>query len=364
MTIVDRDDRMQWIKDLERVRAGGQSAITEVELASEVRIPGVLDYADGAIRCGGLTLDRGADGLYKYLLRCQSPYGPFTFTAGRPRGYVFPGGVTGELVAILSLFFQARFFVLSHAYGELSATGLKVKTEYPLLRAPVREAVDPVIFGRRPRNFGTGLAEFLDCVARAEAPSHQGLILAFHHYARALREIGRDPEMVFVRLVSAVEAVAPPVVLERDPLARKLLSVESRSLSLSESQQEELARMLESRRAKHRFVVFLEENSRGFFRGGKYAAPHTKITRKKLRGVLGAIYDARSGYLHRGDPMYLSQVAGFPRWDIDPSVGMILQNRRFTEKQKLPYAYWFHQLVRHCLLHYLAGLPTTASPPP
>jgi cation transport regulator ChaC len=63
---------------------------------------------------------------------------------------------------------------------------------------------------------------------------------------------------------------------------------------------------------------------------------------------------ARSKYLHAGAPMFLSQpIKGGEKWDIDPTAGMIADNRSFTPAQKLPYAYFFEGLVRHCLVNYL-----------
>jgi hypothetical protein len=49
--------------------------------------------------------------------------------------------------------------------------------------------------------------------------------------------------------------------------------------------------------------------------------------------------------------MYLSPLyQQFPHWHMDASVGQTLQNRSFTQEQKLPCADFFHRLVRHCVL--------------
>ena len=50
-----------------------------------------------------------------------------------------------------------------------------------------------------------------------------------------------------------------------------------------------------------------------------------------------------SNYLHNGEAMYLSQFMSNPRgWDTDPSLGMIIDNRKFTQSKKLPYTFWNH----------------------
>jgi hypothetical protein len=52
--------------------------------------------------------------------------------------------------------------------------------------------------------------------------------------------------------------------------------------------------------------------------------------------------------------MFLSQpFKSGAKWDTDPTSGMIVDNRAFSEGQKLPYAWFFEGLVRHCLLNYL-----------
>jgi hypothetical protein len=52
--------------------------------------------------------------------------------------------------------------------------------------------------------------------------------------------------------------------------------------------------------------------------------------------------------------MFLSQpLKSGEKWDTDPTSGMIVDNRSFPAGQKLPYAWFFEGLVRHCLLNYL-----------
>src|ERR1700687_6278972 len=48
-------------------------------------------------------------------------------------------------------------------------------------------------------------------------------------------------------------------------------------------------------------------------------------------------------------------IKGGEKWDTDPTLGMIVDNRSFTASQKLPYTFFFEGLVRQCLLNYLKG---------
>ena len=52
--------------------------------------------------------------------------------------------------------------------------------------------------------------------------------------------------------------------------------------------------------------------------------------------------------------MYLSRpMHGGEKWDTDPSVGKIVDNRTIPDSKKLPYTYFFEGLVRQCLINFL-----------
>jgi hypothetical protein len=116
-------------------------------------------------------------------------------------------------------------------------------------------------------------------------------------------------------------------------------------------------RTLDTRKTKARFVQFLAQYSKGFFDGEAREPVHTQVTPKTLPAIATAIYNARSGYLHNGDPMYISRgVPSFPGWHMDPSVGMRDGERKFVAKEKLPYIVFAHRLIRYCLLAYIRSL--------
>ncbi len=82
-----------------------------------------------------------------------------------------------------------------------------------------------------------------------------------------------------------------------------------------------------------------------------------RIKKADLPKALNAIYDGRSGYLHRGEVLYLSRpMKGGQKWDTDPTVGMIMGNRRFSADMKLPYGSWFQRLVRHCIMQFMTEI--------
>ncbi len=357
---------MAWVRNVEKLSASRDGAnYYEYEFASECRIPGVLDYEEGKITCGGLSFEKDNNGLYHYLLRVQYPKfeGGWNEAADK-RGYCFKQGVIGEILSLLSLYFQCRFYLVATYFGELTKKSLKIKTENDFLYRKVNKELHPKIFSTSERNFAKGLPNFFNLARKLDSKKHQNFILSCYHYARSLKEVGIDSEMVFIRLVSAIETLSKNHKLNKrdNPLDGEKFSELFAAASLSMKQRKQLMEILkvtkqqkiQIQKSKQRFIGFVNYFSRGCLTGGNWKAKHTKIKRKNFSNVLAAIYDGRSSYLHAGEPMYLSQfLHGARKWDTDPSSGMIIDNRKFSSSQKLPYTYWFENVVRHCLLKYL-----------
>lgn len=157
------DGRMNWIRNLETLDGVVERRPIDVELASEANIHGLLAYSGEALLVAPLTFQADASGLHKYQMRMQVPSTPYVFRPGSKKGYLFRDGPVGELVALLSLHFQARFFVHSIVDGQLTAHSLASKTEYAPIRATFGRSIDPTVFGARDRTFAKGLAEFGTC---------------------------------------------------------------------------------------------------------------------------------------------------------------------------------------------------------
>jgi len=356
------DNRMGWIRNIDELdKAEAQSYYVEYEIASEVYIPGLLDYEDGKILCGPMTFDKDNRGLYKYALKVKLKYleGKFDYKRASTKGYLFKEGIPGELIAVLSFYFQARFYLLAAYTGELKNTGLKTKLEYDPIYRPCFPTFDPSPFPEGQRNFAKGLPNFLDGLIKVHEKYHQYLILAFHHYSMALRQFGVNEEMVFIRLVSAIEVLTKWIQLDKsdDLFWGKDFQDIIKSEQLSDQEIFELKNLFDNRKSKVKFTRFVEQYSKGFFKGGNYKAPHARIKKKDLSKTLSAVYDSRSDYLHSGETMFLSlPMRGGEKWDTDPSLGMIIDNRSFPARKKLPYGSFFQKLVRHCLLQFLKDI--------
>lgn len=363
------DNRMAWIRNIDKLKESNDgSYFIEHEIATECHIPGVLDYEKDKILCGGLTIEKDKRGLRHYLIRIQHPKleEPYYNKKADKKGYRPPdNSILEELLSLFSLYFQCRFYLVASYSGELTNRGLKIKTEKDFLYRPCNHQIHPKIFGhRKERNFAIGLSDFLNSIKKLNPEKHQQFILCCYHYARALKEVGVDREMVFIRLVSSIEVLAKDFGLKKkdNPLSGKKFDKVFGNSNLSEDQKNQLKEILRVNRkdliniekSKLKFIRFIERYSKGCLRGGNWKAKHTKISKKDLPKVLRKIYDARSGYLHNGEPMYLSHfLRGAKNWDTDPSLGMVIDNRKVSASQKLPYEYWFENIVRCCLLNYL-----------
>lgn len=356
------DNRMGWIRNLEALGSTTPQYTVEYELGSECRIPGLLDYADGKIICAGMNTEESRDGLWLYNLILRFPIGPYDVNRkADKKGYYFKDGVLGELLALMSLFFRSRFYLISSRLlpGNPSL-GMTIKNEYPFVRVRCNLGVHPPLFENRDRNFATDFKQFLDTIRLLNSKCHQDFILACHHYARGIREVGVDPEMVFIRLVSSIEALSKNLKLTHndDILEERKVSGLIEKSDLTREQKGELKNVFSVRKSRKKFVRFIEQHCGGFFKGGNFKAQHLKVKRADLAAALDVIYMARSKYLHAGEPMFLSRaIKGGEKWDTDPTAGMIADNRSFTATQKLPYGFFFEGLVRQCLLNYLRKNP-------
>ncbi|MBZ5657787.1 MAG: hypothetical protein LAO56_21195 [Acidobacteriia bacterium] len=354
----DNDNRMGWIRNLEALADGRRQYTVEYELGSECQIPGLLDYADGKIICGPMSTEESRDGLWLYNLILHYPLGPHDYNRKADEGgYYFKDGILGELLALMSLFFRCRvYFISSRLLPGNPSLGMAIKREYPFLRVKCNPGIHPPLFQSPTENLAAGFKEFLDVVKRLDQELHQNFILACHHYARAVKEVGVDAEMVFIRLVSAIETLSADLPLDQkdDKLEKQGVTDLIEKSTLPKELKSELKTVFDVRKSRKKFVRFIEQHSSGFFKGGNFKAKHLKIKRANLGKVLSVIYTARSKYLHAGEPMFLSQpIKGGEKWDTDPTSGMIVDNRSFSPSQKLPYAYFFEGLVRQCLLNYL-----------
>lgn len=369
MNNTKNDNRMSWIRTSEKLKNIEDDKYLyfyEFEILSEKRLTGVINY-DNYIMGSPFTIEKNKDNLYSYLIRLKYHGFPNGFKINKnanKKGYYFPGGEIEEILALFSLFFQCRFYVLASYSGDLTENSMKIKDEFDFLHKKCNPLLHPTIFNFEKnkkvkrknlisRNLGD-ISNFLDLVKSLKPEYHNRFALSCHHYHQALKEVGINQEMIFIRLVSAIECLLDnkenflndkdiATMFKKDFLSK-----------LSKIDRGDLKRVLNNRKIAKRFVKFIMDYSKGFSHGGNYKANHCKISRKNLPEVLTNIYNARSNYLHNGDPMYISTpYAGFDDLDEDGAGDMIIDNKKYSADQKLPFPYFFENLIRYCLSGFL-----------
>ncbi len=375
------DNRMGWIRNLEKLKASEDGANwEEYEVASECYITGRFDYENGKISCQLLMYEKDKNGLYQYLLRIKYCKIDRVLKKTSSKGYCFAGGVLGELLSLFSVFFQCRFYHMA-TYCILPG-GSKIKNEEDFFYKKITREIHPTIFNdeSKPKNFADGLGEFLDSIKKLENAKHQGFILACSHYARSLKEVGQDSEMVFMRLVSSIEALSKNYKLceDDDPLYEEDFERLFKTANLTQQQCDRLRETLKveddgkikiTEKTALKFRQFVKFYSQGFVyiekstpsithtiseENSRKQTKYHDITSDNLEEVIKNIYHARSKYLHEGEPMHLSLfMRGIFNSDFDFSLGGSMDNRSFSHTQILPYPHVFENLVRHCLLEYL-----------
>lgn len=347
---------MYWNNDLKLAEPLKENEDEYYEFLSEARITGITDYYSENLIIGPF-IGQNTYGPHSYQVRARLPKATelkYSVEDATTDGYYHPGGIADEFCSMLSLHFQARFYHVSTTSGGISATKASWRTVNPIHRVAVPMHWDRVVFGKQPRNFST-FTEFLRIIEKIPEAKHLAIMKAASNYNAALCQVGIDPEMVFVKLVSAIEVLSKDFLLSKKDDS---LSDLGDAAQWTLEQQADLAALIKHRKVRRRFIRFIETHSKGYFKGGRPNAPHLMVTRAQLPKVLSVIYDARSEFLHAGESMYLSTPFEQFKWHLDGSVGMYIGKRKFEAKQHLPNIEFFEGLVRHCILGYINKLVT------
>ncbi len=359
------DNRMQWILRLEELEQAGESPVyfTEYEICSEVRIPGVFTYGNGMFECS-LYQEADDNNLHTYILKIKHVEKVFEYDESKysKDGYYFKEGLVGEIIALFSLYFQARFYLKAIVTGVMTPNSLRKRMEKKFLYKNNNDdltCLNLEMFSNQDRNWSkdNGLSNFLDLISKVDQKYHQSLIRAVHWYSVAIKEVGVDHELFFIKMVSSIEALLDISKAESDDLEKKLMRFKDREL-FSPDEWSQVKKWLQNRRIRKRFTDFLEKYSNGFSGEIPKEASHCFIPKNKVSAYAKRIYDARSAYLHTGKPMFLSMdMRGddTKKWDLDPAMGMSVDRIKISETEKLPRTRWFERIVNYSLKSFIAS---------
>ncbi len=201
------DNRMQWVLVVEECKKAKNKKryFTEYEICSEVRIPGVLNYGNGVLLCS-LLQEKNQKKLYTYTVRVKHIEKEFKFDkhSYSKEGYYFENGLIGELIVLFSVYFQARFYLKATVTGELTSKSMRRRSENEFQYKTPHPFLNFEMFSDQKRNWAykDGVRVFLDTIRELDQEYHQNFIRAFYWYAEAIREIGIDHQLFFIKMVS------------------------------------------------------------------------------------------------------------------------------------------------------------------
>jgi len=371
MSKTNVDNRMQWVLKLEELQQAKDDIpvyYTEYEICSEVRIPGVLTYGDGMIECS-LYQEADDNGLYTYTLKIKHLEKVFEYDEDNysKDGYYFKEGLIGEIIALFSFHFQIRFYLKATITGEMSAVSIRSRLENKFLYRKINDdltCLNLEMFSSQERNWVTsGLNDFLDSVRALDQSYHQNLIQSLHWYSKAVKEVGVDHELFFIKMVSSIETLLNVTGAEPDALATKLTEL-NKGGTFKPEEWMQLKGWLANRMIRRRFAEFFEKYSDGFSGDVPEKAAHCYIAKDQIPTYLKRIYDARSSYLHTGKSMFLSddlRSEEMKKWDLDPSMGMRVDRKKIPEKEKLPRTRWFERVINYSIKSFITSSSDTSS---
>lgn len=278
----------------------------------------------------------------------------------RRKAFYHGGGAAEEVVALASLFLRRR---------------LKLGPE-------VRIDGNPVMM---ERNFGvrtdkyliegkSNLAElrpWMELAHNLREEVHLPFVLAARLYQQALSQIQSAPDLAYLNLVSAIEALAnrqkisQPIVADYDQhLAGLLERIEDRELQ--DRLSERILGHLNEGKIGLRFVQFILNHVEDSFWDEQSRPPEAKdetdpeklrkwglVVPEDLSELMQRVYAQRSKTLHEGRP--------FPSWalrstrdeDLPRSPGIASGGGFWAEEDFIPYLPFMERLVRHVLITFL-----------
>src|SRR3989339_689903 len=277
--------------------------------------------------------------------------------------YYFDDNIIGEILSMLSVFFKARFFILAQYYLDK----------------------DDNFFNRIIKDEMMNLN-----VKLLRLELYENFMYSCKYFHLALKEINSlelSAEMVYIRLVSAIEKLTSSGLKSYKSELKKMLSKKIDESGLNKEEKKAFSNIIGLYASTDFFIDSCLKYSKGFFDDINYILdlPNPsfiqdhKITESESKKYIKNIYTARSQYLHAGSSMNLSSYdllyikkteIGVLKYDINFKISedkkdepIVVKGgfKEYTTKNILPYLHWFERLVNKCISNFLDDL---SSQPP
>jgi len=339
------DKRMHFIRNIEALESNNEKGkITqEYEVIADAYITGEFTYGPYYFTIWDYGFEEEGERRRLCLRICKSISSPEELPQSAKKSeFYHGGGIADELVALSSLFLRRR----------LQLGPIVRCNDKPKVLGKNKGLIDkPLIVGQRSLS---ELPEWLKLVEKLDARYHQRFILAAKLYSQALLLIEEQPDMAYLNLVSAIEALCSSydtgikeIASSYPNLAHIITQVEPKEVR--EKLEKELLNVLYF--TKKSFVKFVLDHIEKTFwdeseRGPKFA----RIQPEELENILKRVYDQRSKTLHTGEPFPPFTSYGMGE---EIPLGMISGGKRWERQDLVPNPHLFERLVNHVLKTYL-----------
>lgn len=327
--------------------------ITESELfGEELNLENVIKFK----RIGKVVNTK-----HLHICRLSVPRNPpeYDWDNATKDGYNFKGKLPDEIIYLLSVFLQSRFHLLSTEELPFGLT----KIQYELPSVNPNSGYWEFLTKQPPDRYFRTLEnskEYFTLIKQLAPKQQKSFILSCQNFHNALRSLD-DPEKhedVVINLIKSIEPLSKEYPIDDvvDIISSIIKKLEITS-DFEDKEKELIQNLIERMKSQQKFIAFIKHYSEGFFSTVPKNRSKVQISREQIDDVLKQLYDARSRYVHEGEPMYFSlnhKNRYDWDWHKDASVGAIIHQRKL--KGALPYLDWQIRLVRHCLLSYIGVL--------
>ena len=266
----------------------------------------------------------------------------------REDGYYFKEGIAGEFISIFAVFLRARFYLRSRVfrYNQEASN----KTTYPVF-LPNTVMEYSLIFNDEKKNLTGDLIPFFKKIIKLPDNGHFNLMHSFREYHEALKNIGIDHDIAYLKLVVAVEGVASIEKIrssfkEDFPECFELIEGDKKRLS-------QISNSWANRGSLRSVLYFFEKyllSTHPEFKETTYlSAEGSKPI--FLEETINRIYNSRSKYVHEGRQMIISY--GFQGSFYGPSLGGVIDRKKITIEETLPVISYFESMVNVSLISYV-----------
>lgn len=345
------DDLMHFLKNME-VIDDQENIVYEYEVITDASFVGEFD--NGIYQLIIWELSNKVAGEEKRLcLRITQGDVYKDYSLADDSGYYHGGGVEEELIFIASLAFRKRLNL-----GPI--TRRKDKPFYvPRIKPDIFRGgwIDPYLV-KETSNL-SDLSKYLELVKGLKIEYHQRFIWALKLYNRAISITEKEPDMAYLHLISAIEALCQDAKIDKVNLSEfnsKLdrLINEVEDIGLRNKIKNEIIK--NERFIRRRFVQFILNNvEKDFWDRNITSKTAVLIKPENLQKLLKNIYDQRSVTLHNGTPFppYIFDSAQPPDSDILGALDISHLGRKWHNKDFIPYLHFFEGLVNYVLKTFL-----------